>query len=190
MKIRLSDIPREGSSWQLIQGQEEDLDLALRDLLGENEPYSVKLRIDPLDQSGTYQVSGSISTQWDEACSRCGDAFKFKINQPFHDLLIPRLEMPRNGSTSKPQHIQHTSAQAEMSAYEYESNCFDLGEFLHEIIALARPLAPQPEVDTLGNCELCHKSRDQIAAMFQSQIEDSDSLKRPSPFDVLKNLKN
>jgi len=191
MKIRLSDIPREGSHWHLTNGQEVDLDLALQDLLGENEPYLVDFRINPLDQSGTYHIDGRILAQWDEACSKCGDDFKFKINQVFHDLLIPKLEMPRKCSTSKPQQIEHTSSvYADTSAYEYESNYFDFGEFLHEIIALARPLAPKPEVDGLGNCVHCQKNQEQITAMFQSQVEGSNSLIRSSPFEVLKNLKN
>jgi uncharacterized protein len=190
MKIRLSDIPREGSFWHFTRGQEEDLDLALQDLLGEKEAYSVELRITPLDQSGTYHIDGRICTQWQELCSKCADEFEFKINQPFHDLLIPKLKMPRNGSTSKPQHLEHTCSSTDSDAYEYEAEHFNIGEFLHEILALARPLAPKPEEDASGNCSLCHKSHDQIMALLRLNREDPTVIKRSSPFEVLKNLKN
>lgn len=189
MKIRLADIPREGSFWFFTRGEEDDLDQALQDLIGQDEPYTVELSITPLDQAGTYHVDGRIQAQWPEACSKCADEFKFKINQSFHDILIPKLEMPRNGSTSKPQHLEHTSAGTD-TAYEYEENHFELGEFLHEIITLAIPLAPQPEVEPNGNCSLCHKNSDQILALFGVKAENEASPARPSPFEVLRNLKN
>jgi len=190
MKIRLSDITRDGSFWHLERGQEEDLDLSLEDLLGGEESYTVELSINPLDQSGTYHLSGSIRTQWKESCSRCADDFTFRINQAFHEILIPKLDMPRKGSTSKPQHIEHTSTPEDSEAYEYENNIFHLGDFLHEIIALSRPLAPQPEADDKGSCSLCFKNHDQILSLFKPEEEESMPVIRPSPFDVLKNLKN
>jgi uncharacterized protein len=191
MKIRLADIPREGSSWTLRRGQEEELDQALNDLIGEQEPYEVTLSVRPLDQLGTFHVDGALRTQWDEACSRCAEDFKFKVSQSFRDLLIPKLEMPRNGSTAKPHGTEHHGlGNQDVSAYEYEANHFDLGEFLHEVLALARPLAPQPEEDEKGSCILCCKTKEEIFALVQKPYEEDQDLKPPSPFDILKNLKN
>lgn len=191
MKIRLSDISREGSIWNLTRGQEHDLDIALQDLLGSKEAYQVTLSIDPLDQAGTYNVSGKLKTQWVEECSRCADDFTFAIDHGFQDILIPKLEMPRNGSTVKP-HITESASTAalEHSAYEYQDDKFDLGEFLHEIIALARPLAPSPAVDALTEkCMQCQRSPEEIRAKFESKAQES-LIKPPSPFEVLKTLKN
>lgn len=186
MKIKLSEISKEGSEWFLSRGEEPEIDQALQDIIGDKEPYQVVLEITPLDQLGSYQMVGHYKTQWIESCSRCADDFKFAVKQDFQEILIPKLEMPRKGSTSKTQTPAETEVSLNFSAYEYEEDVFNLGDYLHEVITLARPLAPSPELNEKGACVQCHKTPEQLKPLWG---QEEASFKPPSPFEVLKTIK-
>lgn len=189
MKLRLSDIPREGSTWFFKRGEEPELDQAVADLIAATDPYMLTLSIHPLDQSGTYQISGQLKSEWTELCSFCSDEFRFPIDQRFSELLMPKLEIPRDAQTT-PVHHSHNPESLEHVAFEYENEHFELGEFVHEVLALAQPLAPSPKCDSSGNCLVCQKTPAQREALIRAfQGQATEPIKK-SPFEVLKNLKN
>lgn len=180
MIINLLDIPEEGKSFR-VDRNVGDLNESLRDLIG-NAEYASEFRITPM-QSGTFELKGSISTLTQEDCSRCGDGFNFKVDQKFNEILMPELETPRNGFYAKPNHVSDLK-EKDLDVVEFKGHLFNMGEFVHEIIALAQPFNPAPECDKTGKCILCKKD-----AQNAFTYEDPGFEKPEKPFEALKNLK-
>lgn len=189
MKLRLSDIPREGSTWTFQRGQELELDQAVADLIAATDPYQLVITIHPLDQNGTFQMMGKIKSEWTEMCSFCSEDFRYPLNQSFSEILMPKLEIPRDAHNAKIHHSENPEG-LEHVAFEYENEHFELGEFMHEMLAIAQPFAPSPTCDASGNCLLCKKTPAQREAMIQAFQNPAHSQIKESPFAVLKNLKN
>ncbi len=180
MLINLLDIPTEGKNFSLNRST-GDLNDSLKDLIGNSE-YLSQFKITPM-QSGTFELKGFIQTLTQEDCSRCGDDFNFKIDQKFNEILMPELETPRNGFYAKPNHISDLK-ENDLEVVEFKGHLFNMGEFVHEIIALAQPFNPAPDCDKSGKCVLCHKD-----ASKTFSYEDPGFEKPEKPFEALKNLK-
>lgn len=180
MKINLLDIPEEGKSFQ-IDNKSGEINEALKDLIG-NSMYSAQFRITPM-QSGTFELRGQIKTESPEECSRCGEDFKFNIDEKFSEILMAKLEVPRNGFYAKPNHLSDVK-ETEQEVFEYEGNTFDAGEFFHEKVGLTIPFNPAPVCDSSGKCVLCEKD-----TKAPISYEDPGYNKPESPFASLKNIK-
>jgi len=188
MKIRIIDIPREGNHWNLSQNEDPELDLALADLI-HGSPYFVSINLRPLDQLGSFQISGYFKSKWDEPCSRCGDEFKFELNFHFQDILIPKIEAPSDEDIKHSHHINiNETEDDEFSSFEYENEIFNLGDYLHEQVALKIPLAPSPPITNQGKCALCHKSTEDILKQF-NLLDGQQPVQKKSPFEALKKIK-
>ncbi len=187
MIIQMHEVPAEGREWNLDQSHKE-LSTTLRDLLGPQK-FTVQLILTPISP-GTYQLRGSLQTQVDEQCSRCGDDFNLTLNEKFQHILMPRLELARDAKVAKTNHYSdlHEESNADSDAVsdtvEYEGNSFAAGEFLHELIALAIPPIPAPAVDTQGNCTHCKLDVKNRSFSFSDQMEEP-----PHPFANLKSIK-
>jgi uncharacterized metal-binding protein YceD (DUF177 family) len=157
MFIHLHEIPKEGKNW-IYDESHREAKAALQDLLFENK-FKVEVAIEPLGSTGTYNIRGEIKAQWPEDCSRCGDGFEYSASERFAHLLMPSMPSGRVDKTAKPNHVSDSLTLAEGDAltevFEYEGNSFDVGSFLHELVALAKPLIPAPELDSSGNCVAC-----------------------------------
>ena len=157
MLIHLHEIPKEGKNWTYDKQNREAKEV-LRDILGDS-PFHISLTIEPLGNTGSFQLRGDFKAQWPEDCSRCGDSFEFASEQSFSHLLMPKFSAARDEKTSKSNHLSDSlnfAGDMGQEVFEYQGNNFDVGSFLHEIIALARPLIPAPPVDAVGKCGFCH----------------------------------
>lgn len=180
--IKLSEIPEEGLafSWNRKSGEATK---SLVDLIG-NSDFQAEFFIRPLNHHD-YTLNGTIKTQLAEVCSRCGNDFLFSVNSRFNEILIPRQSQDRTGKYSKVNHISEKELDGpEVS--EYENNLFDMGEYLHEVVALAAPFNPIAPVDSEGNHEKCNNiEKDQL--FIYDEIMPTEDKK--NPFAALKNLK-
>lgn len=181
MKINLNEIPSEGKSWSFNEKTGE-LNATLNDLIGKN-PYQAELSILPLQTGGTYELRGSVKTQFPEQCSRCGIDFKHKINEKFNYLLMPELETPRDGKYTKPNHYTDLHEETIETA-EYQGHHFEAAEFLHEVIALYEPLIPAPALDDKDDCTECKLSMKNRTFSY-----DEGELPKANPFGALKGIK-
>jgi len=187
MIIHLHEIPKEGKNWSYDQNHAEARTL-FNDLLGAN-PFLIQVHIEPLGASGTFQMSGVFTGQWPEDCSRCGDDFKYDSRQKFSHLLMPKFPAARDEKTAKTNHLSDNLSvgltdDLGMEVFEYQGNTLNVGQFLHEIVALAKPLIPAPSVDCHGQCELC-----KIPVHQQSFSYDEPMETKQSPFAGLGQIK-
>ena len=181
MKIKLHEIPEEGREYFFNRATGE-LNLALKDLI-ENAPYEAKVFVKPLN-SKNYDITGYVKTSTNEVCSHCGDTFQFKIETPMHEILIPGAEEIKNSQFSKSNHVSELK-QDGPGVSEYFGDAFDLGEYVHEAIALTVPYNPRhPKNDSA--CKLGYKSDNPEVFVYDEKMGEE---KKNEAFDVLKGLK-
>ncbi|MFS4459936.1 YceD family protein [Bdellovibrio sp. HCB2-146] len=182
MKINLTEVPEEGRSyhWNRETGE---LNAVLNDLIG-NTSHEADFFIKPLN-SKDFELTGTVRTKLPEQCGRCGIDFAFPINEKYHEILIPKQNQPRNSKYSKVNHVSDLP-QGGPETSEYEGNLFDMGEFLHEVVALAAPFNPAGPEDENGDCSIC---KIPVKGRSFSYDEKMPEEKPQNPFNVLKNIK-
>lgn len=185
MKIRLNEIPEIGRSY-LFNRKTAELNSVLQDLIS-NNPYNITLEIKPLNTKD-FTIYGSVLTETSEQCSKCAEDFNFIINRKIREILIPS---PQNNKrdTKLTKYVKTPttlvtvdSNDTDLNVSEYSNQQFDLGEFLHEIIALELPFSPH-----CANCEK-HNSDDTPDPIFVYDEKISED-EKPNPFKSLKGIK-
>lgn len=180
MLINLLEIPEDGKIYVCNQSTKEFNEI-LADLIG-TTAYQTQFFIKPLS-NGTFELSGNIQTQLPEQCSRCGLDFKMQVNQDFKELLIPQLDQPRNAKYSRPNHFSDLKEDV-VPVYEYQGHHLNMGEYLHELVAITEPFNPAAPVDEKGDCTVCA-----ININNKNFNYDEDFVAPVSPFAALKNIK-
>ncbi|OFZ31982.1 MAG: hypothetical protein A2622_12160 [Bdellovibrionales bacterium RIFCSPHIGHO2_01_FULL_40_29] len=181
MKIKLNEIPEEGRSYEFNRKTAE-LNSILADIISD-EPYDIQFFIKPLN-SKDFTISGMIKANSPEICSRCGDSFKYSVQKKINEILIPKPEVDRTGKYAKSS-VAVSEADDGVSVIEYENSQFDLGDFLHESIAIDIPFNPMPPVKMNGDCSLCDKPKNRDAVIYDENL----SVEKKNPFAGLKDLK-
>lgn len=179
-EFNLKELPPEGRHFHFDETSEE-LSTELTDVVG-NNPYSVDLEIQHLGNA--YQVSGTIKTQMDLACSRCAVDFKFPVDFKVKEILMIEPEMPRSGKSARVNHSSELNPLAP-DCTVLHSSIFNLGPFVRELIALAEPIQPLGKPDCDDLCE------NFLETQKQQQLRGSeiDLNNNTNPFAVLKDLK-
>lgn len=177
MKIKLNEIPEEGRTYTFNR-QTAELNPVLQDILGNNE-YDISLDIRPLNTKD-FTILGRVSAQTHEQCSRCAEEFELPIQKKIHEILIPSQQEDRTGKYAKtsPHIVNASDDEQQIGVTEYSKQQFDLGEFVHESIALEVPFNP--------HCPTCQKQGDDKAFVYDEKMGDET---KPKPFDALKGLK-
>ena len=73
----------------------------------------------------------------------------------------------------------------EIAVLEYTNNQFDLGDYLHEAIAIDVPFNPMPKTKINGDCTLCDKPANAGNVIYDENL----SVEKKNPFLSLKNIK-
>lgn len=182
MKIKLTEVPEDGRDYHW-NTQSGELKAILADIIGENA-YDTHFFIKPLN-SRDFELTGNIKTHSPALCSRCGTDININVNERFHEILISKQENPRNGKYSKVNHVSDLPTGGPETS-EYENMVFDMGEYLHEVVALAAPFNPSCKHDDakVGN-QSCFANENQLFSYDEKLPEE----KPESPFAALKNLK-
>ena len=180
MLINLLEIPDNGKSYTCNRRTAE-LNEVLQDLIGDI-PHEAEFTIRPLN-SGTFELIGHIKTEAPDQCSRCGIDIRFKIEEKFKEMMLPELDQPRNTTYSKANHFSEM-VNDDLSVVDYSGHHFNMGEYLHEVVGLAIPFNPAPELSAKGDCSLCLKPIQDSGFSYSEEIEEPES-----PFSVLKGIK-
>lgn len=181
MKIKLSEIPENGTSYEFTRKTAE-LNAPLEDLIGAAD-YHIQFHIKPLNTKD-FTLSGTVVTKTQEMCSRCGDQFPLDINKKISEILIPKPEEDRTGKYAKTT-VAISDKDLEIAVLEYTQNQFDLGDYLHEAIAIDIPFNPKPKTKPNGDCSLCDKPANPDNIIYDENL----SVEKKNPFQSLKNLK-
>lgn len=181
MKIKLHEIPEEGREYTFNR-QTGELNAVLQDLI-ENSPYEAKIFIRPLNTKN-YDVAGYIKSQTSELCSQCGESFKYNAQAKIHEILIPGAEEIKNSQFAKSNHVSELNEDGP-GVSEYHSEQFDLGEFLHEAIALSIPFNPRHEAEDPA-CKKSYKTSESDLFIYDEKMGEE---KKNNAFNVLKGIK-
>ncbi len=174
MKIRLNEIPEDGREY-IINRKTAELNSSLQDLI-RNAPYDVNLMIRPINTKD-FEMFGEVKTQTPEQCSTCGEDFDFQIARRIREILIPQPEEDRTGKYAKSS-IPISESEGSLTVSNYKNSQLDLGEFIHEAIALEIPFNPR--------CEACLKKANLAPFVYDEKMSEEE---KPNPFKSLKNLK-
>ena len=177
-RLNLRDIPPEGRSYHFTHVTGE-ITADLKDLLG-LEPFEVNFTIKPL--GGAYEIDGNLKTQAPLQCSACGWDLPWKVEKKFHEFLVEA------GPDQKSTHSVHGSESLNLDSADegyatYQGDHFAVGEYFHEMIALAEPSYP-----TCGDNK-CPNLSHVKEVMNQLQDEVKKFEQNESPFAVLQKLK-
>lgn len=183
MKINLTEIPEEGRAYKW-DSKSGELNSVLLDLIGKGALYEADFFIKPMN-SKDFELTGTITTKLPEQCSRCGIEFPFPINEKFHEILIPKQDQPRGSKYSRVNHVSDIP-EGDLEFSEYEGNFFEIGDYLHEVVALAAPFNPAGPENAEGNCSICGIP---VRGQSFSYDEKMPEEKPQNPFAVLKNIK-
>ena len=173
MKIRLNEVPENGQNYDFNRKTAE-LNEALSDLIKSND-YNVDIFISPLN-SKDFSLSGTVLTKIPQQCGRCAEDFNFEIKKKINEILIPTQEQDRTSKYAKSSAIQ--VSEETISVTEYTKQQFDLGEFIHEAVAL--------EIPFVCYCETCSTVTDDQAFIYDEKMGEDV---KPNPFQALKGIK-
>lgn len=182
MRINLTEVPEEGRAY-VWTSQTGEINALLTDLIG-NTPYTADFYLRPLN-SRDFELTGTIKTELPEQCARCGIDFQYPVNSKFHEILIPKQNQPRGSKYSKVNHVSDLP-EGGPDTSEYEGHLFEMGEYLHEVVALAAPFNPAGPEDEKGDCSIC---KIPVKGRSFSYDEAMPEEKPLNPFSVLKNMK-
>jgi uncharacterized protein len=182
MKINLAEIPEEGKSF-VVNNKTAELNTVLKDLVGDM-PHRAEFFIKPLN-TRDFELTGEIETEVPSECSRCALDFNLKIKQPFTGILIPRQADDRTGKYAKVNHVSEALTDGPVTA-EHDGLIFDMGEYLHEAVAIAMPFNPVGPENEKGDCSVCGI---RVRGRNFGYDEVMPKEKPESPFAALKNIK-
>ncbi len=178
MKIKLNEIPEEGRQFHFNR-EDSELCSILNDLV-KSQSFDIQFFLKPLN-SKNFDLNGHLKTQIPCQCSLCAEDFQFIINSSLREILIPAQSEDRTDKYARGSNSLgsiSSDQDTEMSVSYYLKNNFDVGEFLHEAIALEIPFNPK--------CSTClNKNSTDVLIYDEKMGEDI----KPSPFSALKNLK-
>ena len=173
MKIRLNEIPEEGRKYHFTRDSNE-LNPILSDLI-HNNPYDIDVYIRPLN-TRDFILTGKLNTQTAEQCSRCGEDFNLPIEKKLNEILIPSHEQDRISKSTKSGALSDQSE--DVAVTEYKNQNFDLGEYLHEAVALEVPFTPY--------CAECSKTDNTKSFDYDEKMGEETKV---NPFEALKGIK-
>lgn len=174
MKIRLNEIPEEGRQYDFNRNTAE-LNEPLKDLIAD-KPYKISLFVKALNTKD-YTMMGSVKTEMPTQCSRCGEDFDLGVDKRINEILIPAQDQDRTSKYAKSS-VKVTDDDSDVSVSEYNKLQFDLGDFLHEAIALEIPFTP--------HCADCLKPGNDKPFIYDEKMSEDV---KPSPFSALKGIK-
>ena len=137
MLIDLKSIDEDGKDYNFDELSDELLG-AFSDLIGENTAFKIQIEIRPL--GNTFQVMGTVASEYDEVCSKCGYDVSLPLKARINEIVVIEEQRPRNTQVS--QSRQNFDSSSPAVTYINDS-CFDLKEFLHEMMATGFADYPQ-----------------------------------------------
>lgn len=166
MKIRLSEIPREGRSYTFSR-ESGELNTVLEDLV-QARPYDVEMHIKPIGNA--YEMRGHVKTTVTGVCSLCGWDLEMQVERKFHEILLEEQEDHRKS------HSVHGNQSVDFlgegpSMVSYKGEVFYPGEFVHELIALEEPFYPSCGKVDCEHLEDVRRKREEIESAFEASEE-------------------
>lgn len=146
-RISLNSLSPNGENFR-YDSEEGSLNQVLRDLIGTHK-YHAEVYIEPLGEA--YAIRGHITTNLDLLCSKCAFPLEKQITAHFDELIVIQPQAHRNEKEAR---VNHTTDLNDGPFCNLISTPhFEIGEFLHEQIAINTPATPLGRPDCDSNCE-------------------------------------
>lgn len=176
MQIRVTDI---SSKLDVeIQGNEPWLDRVVKDLQEVNDAPQTSITGKILlqrDTAGFIYCTGHVKHTPTLACSRCGSPVAWPLEAEIRATWRPPFE------SHVPGEIALTTE--DLDTYFIEKGCIDIEMMVNDALQCALPSQVQATTENPHEC-LADSTYPNDTKVYGEQ----DEPKRPSPFDVLKNL--
>lgn len=181
LKLNLNEVTSDPMEFNTNR-QYGDLNEVLNDLIGDQD-YSVHLSLQKVGNA--YLMSGDVKTKLPLTCSDCGGEYLHPLDQHFEELLVIQDPYQKGDRASRNNHSHEWETDQPQCTY-LESNVADLGELVHEQIALLEPLRPQGDVDPSHECEDVSQIKREWLSFGESDKPLDD---KQNPFKALEGLK-
>lgn len=178
--VHLKDLPNEGRQY-IYTDTSGELTASLQDLIG-TQPYRVEIDIKPMGNA--YLAQGTIQTGLNEICSLCAVEFVYPVKETFKEFLVVINPLSSKDHQARVNHSSELDLDGP-ECTELSSEVFQVGEFIHELIAVAAPMKPIGRPDCGPACE----NYQEAVQKGWLGAQDNAPLKSESPFAVLKDLK-
>ena len=177
--IYLSELPPEGRRFTYTE-QSGELTSALKELIGKN-PYRVEIEIKPM--GNVFSAVGTVTSGLDELCSLCALEFIQPVKENFNEILVIQ-NRPTEGHQARVNHSSELNLDGP-ECTELTDDQFIIGDFIHELVALSRPIKPLGK----SNCDQsCENYQDAVRKGWLTPQNDKD-FKPESPFSQLAKIK-
>lgn len=183
-EIALKDLAPDGTEF-VYTLETGELTPILTDLIHKN-PYEVRLKLTPMGNA--YGLQGEIKTTLDLQCSDCGGDFKYQVNTPVNELIVPQKPMAKGDQQIRANHA-HELTENGPNYILLEDEVFNIGEYVHEAVALAEPIRPVGKPDCDPNCGELLKQLDRPWLTIGAKNEKPGEGIRANPFQVLEKMK-
>ncbi|MBX7232135.1 MAG: DUF177 domain-containing protein [Bdellovibrionales bacterium] len=176
--INLKDLPTSGRTFKYNQASGE-LTSILKELIG-SHVYDISISVKPA--GNVYLVEGIIETKMDEICSLCALEFVQPLKQSFNEILVVKTKRDFEGQQSRVNHTSELNMEGP-ECTELESDDFNIGEYIRELIAISKPIKPVASSECGFSCENYQK------AIANGWLTPENTFKRENPFGILEKLK-
>jgi len=179
--IVLKELPPEGREYDYSRESGELTD-DLKELIDDND-YSIRLTVRPIGNA--YDLQGELKTSLDLQCSLCAIDFKYPVTQKFHEVLVIETPLDKGDQHTKANHSSEWDPSQPEGIY-LEAPVLNVGDFVHEIVAIAEPMRP---LGRPGCEEACENRKDGVQRDWLSvDPKDAKSI-RNQPFAILEKMK-
>lgn len=182
--VQLEDLPPEGQEYRYDQGHPE-MKNCLVDLLGDNE-FNIQLHIQP--GVGVFLMTGTLKTRLNLACYRCAVDFQFPIDEKINEILVLEEERPRASHSARVNHSSELDSEAPAMT-SISSPHFHLGQFVHELVALAEPMQPKAKENCGEDCENLQEAFANGWLVKTGEVSEAPLNLQANPFARLKDWK-
>lgn len=179
MKIRMSDINSEGKKFTFDRVSGE-----LNEILADLTQKAYKVNVFIRDLDAYFELSGEVRADVPQVCSKCGEDISLPIVKKFNDMLMEKPVDPRGSHYSKGMSVD-ASEQLPGEVAFYSNDLFDLGEYIHELLALEMPDYPDCAVQ---ECPFLKEAQAKLASLNAESGDFKVSEGHPA-FKALKNIK-
>lgn len=124
----------------------------------------VRLVFDVFKDKDTFRLTGRVDTVVELLCSRCLEAFRWPVDEPFELTYQPRAAQ----ASSEEREI----SDADFSAAFYDNEQIDLEQLIRERIEMSLPMKPLCRQDCRGLCPVCGTNLNRGACGCTREWED------------------
>jgi len=120
-------------------------------------------------------AEGSFEAKGEAVCDRCSDPVPVRFGKSFHTVLVPQGD-EFGGSGPVELHVE------DLEVGYYDGKGVEVNDIFWEQVALELPVKVVCSDECSGICQMCGINRNRESC--SCEVDE-----KPSPFDVLKNLR-